>query len=508
MSSLSDEVPIPPKQLMNPNLSSATEKTMLKKFGVPGPLSQDCADHAKIDKNFAKQLVFNEDVGPFKVDGLRLAVESLKQVFAQLESEAKDVYDAVSTKGLGMLCVRHKRKNKNSYSNHSWGTAIDLKFGPKEIPQGTHKTQRGFLTLYPIFNRFGWYWGAEFSGDYVDSMHFEWSEESILKQVVPAPTPLIEHVRGLVDEGMAGHPHLSTVHTLLDAIAAGRPELEAHSAAHAALPEPLAAIAEIAAKSEIAGYEWKDRGQAPIGYTKGMALTFARAYCRLNRGGRYAQIMAQADTGNAARDALTHYRAQFKVAGMDNSQSGADTLRHLFVLLIGLGMRETSGKHCTGRDTEYDKKNAELEKQGKHPKTNKNEEEAEAGLFQLSYNSRKGQGRQPLVDLFADYQKNPTSQFLSVFDEGGVKCTAQDAINWIDGRAGKDGESPGVDFQRYSKIIPEFSVDYAAVALRLVRQQWGPINRHEAEVKRACDAMLKSVQAAVDADKQICPLFA
>lgn len=29
---------------------------------------------------------------------------------------------------------------------------------------------------------------------------------------------------------------------------------------------------------------------------------------------------------------------------------GTDTLRQLFVLLIGLGMRESSGQYCEGRD--------------------------------------------------------------------------------------------------------------------------------------------------------------
>ena len=35
---------------------------------------------------------------------------------------------------------------------------------------------------------------------------------------------------------------------------------------------------------------------------------------------------------------------------MRNDVSGTDTLRHLFVLMIGLGMRESSGRYCEGRD--------------------------------------------------------------------------------------------------------------------------------------------------------------
>ena len=43
-------------------------------------------------------------------------------------------------------------------------------------------------------------------------------------------------------------------------------------------------IIQIAAKSPIAKYKWKDRGRAPRGYTKGMALTFARVYCKWKAG--------------------------------------------------------------------------------------------------------------------------------------------------------------------------------------------------------------------------------
>jgi hypothetical protein len=215
MSNLSDLVPIPPKNLMNQNLSSASEKTMLKKFGKPGALTYSCSDP---DPVFRKQLVFDANVGPFIVNGLQPAVESLRQVLAELKKQAPEVYAAVRTDHLGMLCVRHKRKNRDSYSNHSWGTAIDLKFGSKEVSQGTHKAQRGFLTLYPIFNQFGWYWGAEFSGDYVDSMHFEWSQESILKLDVPKPTPLARHLSGIIEKAMAGHPDLETALALLSAL--------------------------------------------------------------------------------------------------------------------------------------------------------------------------------------------------------------------------------------------------------------------------------------------------
>jgi hypothetical protein len=171
-----DRVPIPPKDAMNTGLSPAKESTMLAKFGKPGQLTKNCSDPSA---KFKKRLKFSVDVGPFKVSGLDFAVESLKQIFAEVQQQVPDVFAAV--KSDGMLCVRHRRKSLLLFSNHSFGTAIDLFFGKDAVPQGTHLTERGNLLLFPFFNRHGWYWGAEFSGDFVDSMHFELAEETILK---------------------------------------------------------------------------------------------------------------------------------------------------------------------------------------------------------------------------------------------------------------------------------------------------------------------------------------
>jgi hypothetical protein len=173
---LDDRVPIPPKDLMNPGLTAVSEAVMRKKLGVPGKLTTNCSDPTG---PFAKRVKFGVDVGPFKVSGLDFAVESLTQIFADVKQQQPDVFTAVKTEGV--LCVRHRRKSSTLFSNHSWGTAIDLFFGTDIVPQGTALTHRGNLVLFPFFNRHGWYWGAEFSGDFVDSMHFELAAETILK---------------------------------------------------------------------------------------------------------------------------------------------------------------------------------------------------------------------------------------------------------------------------------------------------------------------------------------
>ena len=60
---------------------------------------------------------------------------------------------------------------------------------------------------------------------------------------------------------------------------------------------------------------------------------------------------------------------------MRNDRGGAETLRHLFMLMMGLGRRESSGRYCEGYDREPNR----------DPLTS---ESAEAGLFQMSWNGR------------------------------------------------------------------------------------------------------------------------
>jgi hypothetical protein len=149
---------------------------MLTKFGVPGGLTKECSSPTG---PFVQRVKSNIHVGPFKVNGLDFAVESLRQIFAEVKVALPEAYSQVKTTGL--LCVRYRRSNPSKFSNHSWGTAIDLYFGTEVVPQGQTVTHRGNMLLAPYFQKYGWYWGAEFSGDSVDSMHFELAEETVLK---------------------------------------------------------------------------------------------------------------------------------------------------------------------------------------------------------------------------------------------------------------------------------------------------------------------------------------
>lgn len=172
MPSMADLVPIPPG--INPGLSACREDTMMGKFGRPGQLTDTCSP---ITGDIRRRIEFGVDVGPFKVSGLDYAIASLGQVFSALSGEHPDTYNQIKT--AGMLCVRRIKHNPAHYSNHSWGTAIDLYFGAGVVPQGKTMTQRGFLDIYDAFNQHGWYWGAGFSGSSVDTMHFELADQTI-----------------------------------------------------------------------------------------------------------------------------------------------------------------------------------------------------------------------------------------------------------------------------------------------------------------------------------------
>lgn len=239
-------------------------------------------------------------------------------------------------------------------------------------------------------------------------------------------------------------------------------------------------ITDLAANSAAARYRWPGRGVAPRGYLKGMALTYARAYCKLKGGDAAAAEMAKAVTSDASRDALAHYAEEFRRAGMSNDVAGADTLRHLFVLLVALGMRESSGQHCAGRDPGASNTSADT---------------AEAGLFQTSFNARAG-SRTLMEDLFRQYQSNP-SGYVEVFKEG-VSCTAASLKNW--------GTGDGKEYQRLAKAAPAFAAEFTAVGLRNIRRHWGPINTRTAEINADVDALLLQVQNLVD-QSNLCPLI-
>lgn len=235
-------------------------------------------------------------------------------------------------------------------------------------------------------------------------------------------------------------------------------------------------IQNIAADSSCASHSFSSRGRAPLAYIKGMALTFAKSYCRLKTQSSNLTDILGAPQGYSSLDALSLYSTNFSNLGMNISTTGESSLRSIYTLGIGLGMRESSGKYCEGRDMSA---------------SNTSSTTAEAGMFQTSYNSVTASPE--LANLFDEYRSNPSKCFLDVY-KAGVTCTASSI----------SGTGIGAEYQIFNKSCPAFAAEYAMVMLRVRRNHYGPIIRKEAEVVSVCNNMLKSVQDYIDSDLNAC----
>jgi hypothetical protein len=233
-----------------------------------------------------------------------------------------------------------------------------------------------------------------------------------------------------------------------------------------AMTEEICAIAE---ESEIATYSWEERGDAPPGYIKGMAIAFGRVYCKLVAHDPSAREMARAATGHDAdTDALDVYGEELQSFDWDTSQPGDDTLRYLFAFMLGLGMRESAGVYCEGRDMSA---------------TNVQSDTCEAGLFQMSWNAHNCSDQ--MAKLMEQYDGAGASCALAVFKED-VSCS--------DSSWSCYGSGDGLKYQQMAKSCPQFAVETAALGLRSLCQHWGPINRHEVELREDAEAMFAAVQ--------------
>jgi len=233
-------------------------------------------------------------------------------------------------------------------------------------------------------------------------------------------------------------------------------------------------IKQIADDSMIADYDWEDRGLAPTGYTQGMALAFATTYKKFKVGHPAVIEMAKART-NSDKDALNLYRDEFVSLGMSNEVSGIDTLRHLYVMMLGSGMRESSGRHCEGRDMSADNVTAET---------------CEAGLFQTSYNAHSASD--PDFTNLMDEYSSPfyaSTCFLDAFAED-VKCSESEWSNYGDGL--------GAQFQELCKVCPAFAVETHALTLRNLCNHYGPCIRMEIELRYEAELMFRRVQDFID----------
>jgi hypothetical protein len=239
--------------------------------------------------------------------------------------------------------------------------------------------------------------------------------------------------------------------------------------------EVMSEIEDAALASDVADLDWDDRGVAPDGFVLGMAHAYVTVVRKFERGDGSAHEMAKAATGSPNDDALVYYRDTFQKLGMDNSKAGRNTLRHVAVFLMGLGMCESSGQHCCGRDTSAGE-------------SSQSSETCEAGAWQTSHNYavcctdcdelleeyRPGLGEGP----------SPPQCALKPFQKG-VECDAGDWENV--------GSGIGCDFQALSKECPQFAFESAAIGIRNIRAHWGPIGRREVQISPEADAMFAEI---------------
>jgi hypothetical protein len=261
--------------------------------------------------------------------------------------------------------------------------------------------------------------------------------------------------------------------------------------------ELLARIDELVNDSDLVTYPWIGRGVAPIGYLRGMAKSYARVYCKYMVGpdepeawrDRFTVEMAKgvAPGANIFTDVLARHRNTFlNNFGVDLSLESFEVLRALFTVLFGLGMLESSGKHCVGwdRDKENGWGNPALAVVA-------TETNAEAGLFQVSYDIGIGVNGSSFKDLYDRYRQRPDSGFLATFSEG-VACNAFEGADFV----GPGG--PALEFQRFSKSCPAFTVELAALALRSRANHFGPINNNAVEIRHEAWTLLHGIELAID----------
>lgn len=172
-------LPKPDPASVNIGLKSPSVAFMTSLLGNPrDEYTGEClpVTHARLKTKMATQ-----SVGPFRATGHVAAIESLKEIFAQVKLEVPDLHAVLGS--AGMLCARKVKlkggKLGKNPSNHSWGMAIDIKIKGALDPQGDDRTQRGLLILGRFMNSAGWFWGVTFPTE--DAMHFEASTALLQK---------------------------------------------------------------------------------------------------------------------------------------------------------------------------------------------------------------------------------------------------------------------------------------------------------------------------------------
>lgn len=203
------------------------------------------------------------------------------------------------------------------------------------------------------------------------------------------------------------------------------------------------------------------------GYFYGIMLSYSRAVCEQNKGGVTQEILASQAGIKYENDTLSHYGAS------------GDPLIQNYSLLLPLGMIESSGQYNEGRDKSASNVSAET---------------VEAGLFQVSYNSRNLGGKvmnQVYQELLGKYGirsesdiANNSQCMTGVFSKG--QKLSNNEANY--------GSGPGLLFQSVMKKCPALATDYMSALLRVNKKHNGPLNRKEAQPRQECVAIMQAIK--------------
>lgn len=159
----------------NTNIAQPRNRIMREVLG--NPRQQYGVDCQSVTNPRLREMMETRQVGPIRVTMIRPALDSLERIMNRLKEEEPEIYAAIGT--AGALCARFVRGSRTSISNHSWGTAIDLKLEGRLDGFGDGSTQFGLLLIAELFNEEGWFWGATYSRE--DSMHFEVGVDTLRK---------------------------------------------------------------------------------------------------------------------------------------------------------------------------------------------------------------------------------------------------------------------------------------------------------------------------------------
>jgi peptidoglycan hydrolase-like protein with peptidoglycan-binding domain len=229
----------------------------------------------------------------------------------------------------------------------------------------------------------------------------------------------------------------------------------------------------LCANSPVNDIDWDDRGLLPAGFYAGMAKTYALVLTS-EEGAVFdaIEIMSKPSRGDTAHDALALYEDEFEDMDIDVREGGITTLRALFIMMVGLAARESSGDHWCGRDLTADTGTAE---------------EAEAGFAQTSWNIRNFS---PLIPPLLPLYWDDPNGFRPTFERGCPPPSSDDLNSY--------GTGDGARYQFLAKYSPAFHALVTGVGMRLACTHWGPIKYGEIDLAEAVRELLLQIEQLVE----------